>query len=70
MVVCREPTLRCRSHSNHVVRQATSFSNSTFLSRDIDDLSHDIDDLSHDTCVCNQLINYLLTGYPFRTEKY
>ena len=63
MAVCRKPTLRCLSHSNYVVRQVTSFSNSTFLPRDKDVLSHD-------TLVCNQLINYLLTGYPARTEKY
>ena len=33
-------------------------------------LSRDKDVLWHDTCVCNQLLNYLLTGYPVRTENY
>ena len=63
MAVCRKPTLRCLSHSNHIVRQVTSFNNSTLLSRDIDVLSLD-------NVFCNQLINYLLTGHPVRTEKY
>ena len=35
MAVCRKSTLRCLSHSNHIVRQDTSFSNSIFVSRDI-----------------------------------
>ena len=51
-----KPTLRCIVHSNYVVRQVTSFSNSTFfVARHV---------------FCNQLINYLLTGYPVHTEKY
>ena len=56
MAVCRKPRLRCLSHSNHVVGQVTSLSDSTFLSRDLVVLSH-------------QLIDYLLTGYPVRTQN-
>ena len=33
MAVCHKPTLRCLSHSNHVARQVTSFSNATFVAR-------------------------------------
>ena len=62
MAVCREPRLRRLSHSNHVVQRLTSLSNSTFLSRDIDVLLHG-------NVFCKQLMNYLLTGYPVRTEN-
>ena len=51
VAVCRKPRLRCLSHLNHVVRQVTSLSNSTFLSRDIDALSHD-------TCVQSLLCDF------------
>ena len=39
-----------------------------FLSRDKDDLRQRCFVARH--VFCNQLINYLLTGYPVRTEKY
>ena len=54
---------QCLSHSNHVVRQVTSFSNLTFF-------------VARQRCFVarhvfgNQLINYLLTGYQVCTEKY
>ena len=39
MTVCRKP--RSRRHSNHVVQQVTSLSNSTFFSCDDAVLLHD-----------------------------
>ena len=63
MGVCHKPGLRCLSHSNNVVRQVISLSNPTFFV-----VQHRCFVARH--VFCNQLINYLLTGYLVRTEKY